>query len=72
VAVGAADDPPARGIALGELAERTRCHSHALRPALLAAWLLDEGFAVEQDGVLLPTSRVSDLGIGLLVPIVDA
>jgi hypothetical protein len=44
-----------------------------LKAQPLASWLLEEGFAVVRpDGCLAPTERVSTLGVGLLVPVVDA
>ena len=41
--------------------------------AALAKWILDEGYAVQEGGLLVPTERVGELAwAGLLVPVEDA
>ena len=68
------DDPlPAHGIAPAELAERAHCHPKALKARSLARWLLEERYATEHDGLLVPTERLCDVDwVGLLVRVVDA
>jgi hypothetical protein len=58
---------PTRGLALVELVDRVAVASARIcpiSPALLLAWLLENGLAVERNGDLEPTARCLELGAG--------
>jgi hypothetical protein len=56
-----------------ELVARAACHKEALRAQALTKWILDQGYATEEDGLLVPTAKTAVLGWALpIVPVIDA